>query len=207
MISTGDPGLDECLDGGYQQGALHLVIGSPGSGKSSWLRMAIRSALNAGKTVHAVDLEGSIGKHFQGEPGFSVTTDLREPFQDQSRIDLLVYDDIRLVRTEEVKESLAQWLTAHFIPLLRRLEHPAKLVSWQSRSPEPNPNTTGIPKALNFSADVILRLHRDEQSRGLRAVLQKNRFGLTGREFGYSLPDIRPIVRRTFWERLQDEPV
>lgn len=206
MISTGDLGLDECLDGGYQQGALHLVIGSPGSGKSSWLRMAIRSALNAGKTVHAVDLEGSIGKHFRGEPGFSVTTRLR-PLQDQSRIDLLVYDDAQL-DIQSYQGALPEWLSGHFIPDLQRLEHPAKLVSWQSRSPETNPRVSAIvPKALNFSADVILRLHRDEHVRGLRAVLQKNRFGLTGREFGYALPDLRPIVRRTFWERLQEEPV
>jgi len=195
VISTGDPGLDECLDGGYQQGALHVVIGATGSGKSSWLRTAIRSALNAGKTVHAVDLEGSIGKYFQGEPHFSITTRLQEPLPEQSQIDLLVYDDARL-DIKSYQGALTEWLLGHFIPRLRLLEHPAKLVSWQSR--------TLIPKALNFSADVVLHLHRDENSRDLRAILRKNRFGLTGREFGYSLPDVRPIIRRTFWERLQD---
>jgi hypothetical protein len=204
MISTGDPGLDECLDGGYQQGALHLVVGGTGSGKTSWLRTAIRSALNAGKTVHIVDQEGSL-RSFQGEPHCSISSSISEPLlPDQGKIDLLVYDDAHLLHTAQ-ELGVARWVTSFFVPNLRLLEHPVKLVSWQARAALPG--SLGVPKALNFSADVVLHLHRAEDSRDIRAILRKNRFGLTGQEFGYSLPEVRPIIRRTIWERLQTEPV
>jgi hypothetical protein len=200
MIPTGDPGLDLCLGGGYPPGALHVVAGSPGSGKTSWLRRSIRLALNAGKTVHVVDLERTIHKHFPVDAGISFETDLTRPFPEA--VDLLVIDCVQLhyVQEEHIA-GLARWLGSNLIPRLQRLEHPVKLMSWQSPR---SGSTPSLPQALNYAAEVVLHLDRPPTSESFRAALRKNRFGTTGGDFGYTLPDAAAIIRPTIWERLEE---
>jgi hypothetical protein len=212
MIPTGDPNLDEPLDGGYQQGALHIVAGGPASGKTTWLRRTIRLALNAGKTVHVVDLERTIQRHFPGEARISFETDLTRPFPEA--VDLLIIDcahqqPIPLENPELVTVGLmALWLGSNLVPRLQRLEHPVKLMSWQSRANHVlgGPDSL-MPKALLHAADVVLYLDREQgqtNDGGFRAVLRKNRFGTAGGTWGYTLPEANPIVRPTVWERLEE---
>jgi hypothetical protein len=102
MISTGDPILDSHLGGGYHPGALHVLAGGVGSGKTTWLRRAIRQAEAEGKWVHVVDLEGTIR---------DIIPEL---------VDLLIIDGIQ------------QHPVSQAIPRLSRLRHPVKLLTWQS---------------------------------------------------------------------------
>lgn len=219
MIPTGDPALDLGLDGGYQPGALHIVAGAPGSGKTNWLRRSIRLALDAGKTAHVVDLESTLQRHFQGEPRVSSTSSFRplEWAQIPANVDLLVIDCIQQhvlpMDSHQVQiAGMARWLGSQVVPMLRELHHPVKLLSWQDhrrqdRGQESWDNVPVIPKALNHAADVVLYLDRDQgqtDDRGFKAVLRKNRFGTTGGVWEYTLPEAKPIIRPTIWERLEE---
>mgnify|MGYP000147322899 CR=1 FL=1 len=58
-LPTGCAGLDELLGGGVEPGALTLVYGEPGSGKTSLALQLSREVLNnGGKSVLFIDTEG-----------------------------------------------------------------------------------------------------------------------------------------------------
>ena len=58
-LPTGCPSLDELLGGGVEAGALTLVYGEPGSGKTSLALQLSREVLaSGGKSVLFIDTEG-----------------------------------------------------------------------------------------------------------------------------------------------------
>lgn len=57
MVSTGIPGWDEALGGGFVKDNIHLIGGAPGFGKSKTMACLARNALQAHKKVIFITLE------------------------------------------------------------------------------------------------------------------------------------------------------
>jgi hypothetical protein len=212
VIPTGIEGLDAVLHGGYQPGSLTVVAGGTASGKTTFLCRAIQSALNQNGVVVIYDLETPLLRYHhkaggasglgQAE-GFRDLNNLSELSQMVPQPDLVVFDAIHLhavLRDRHALEStsLARWMVSSFLPLIMPLPA-AKIVSWQFAALD-----SGIPRGLGYSAHVVMRLDRNEAGDvGVR--ITKNRFGVTLDRLILRMPDLRPIVRKSIWERLDED--
>ena len=212
MISTGDTTMDACF-GGYLPGHLYVVGGPPGSGKTSWLRLAIRAALDSGKSVHLFDLESVLSKEFSGSQRFSSDDNLRNLNHAYYEIDdLVVFDALHRVTFESASDLLdvseqyskARWVTSFTQTLLELTSASpttAFLMSWQTWV---WPSPMGLPSSLAHAAEVYLSILEPH-----RVTVVKNRFGPSGQcakiPMGYILDSNKYLPKKTLWERLDED--
>lgn len=106
---TGVPGLDEILSGGYSEGRLFLVEGSPGTGKTTLATQFLLAGVEAGETVLYITLseteeelrDGAASHGWTFGPGFEVY-ELVPPenlLDDDQQQSLLYSSDLELGET------------------------------------------------------------------------------------------------------------
>lgn len=198
VLPTPADGLDALLDGGFHPGALYLIAGGVASGKSTWLRQTINTALNAGRNVVSYDVES---RSRETHPHLLEVTASTRFTSMKFDTELIALDGIHSY-LEGI--SRAQWIQRNLLPFLDRHPNAIKVLTWQLPR-DHRPEALGIPAALQHRASVILTLEQDSGGEVLLRIV-KNRFGETFDHLRFQLPDLRPVVPgRTAWERLDED--
>ena len=184
---TGEPEFDRVLGGGLVPGALVLLGGEPGIGKST---LSLQTAMNAqGKILYVsgeespeqvrlrADRLGTLGPDLLILPETSTEGIVRAV--KEHRPDLLFVDSIQTLhspRVESAPGSVAQVResTAELILAAKPLQLPVVLIGHITKE-----GAIAGPKVLEHMVDVVLTFEGDRHHayRILRAV--KNRFGST----------------------------
>ena len=185
--STGEPEFNRVLGGGLVPGALVLLGGEPGIGKST---LSLQTAMKAGGTVLYVsggespeqvrlraDRLGVLGPELLILPETS-TEGIVKAIKDH-KPDLLFVDSIQTLHTPRVESapgSVAQVResTAELILAAKPLQLPVVLIGHITKE-----GAIAGPKVLEHMVDVVLTFEGDRHHayRILRAA--KNRFGST----------------------------
>jgi len=188
-ISTGIPELDRVLGGGIVPGAVVLVGGDPGIGKST-LMMQMASALNS-KIVLYITGEESVNQirlrseRLAGGPSKNLLlfaeTDLEviDALLVKSNPDVLVVDSIQTMYRPDLESppgtvSQVREATAMFMRHAKSRELPVFLVGHVTKE-----GVIAGPKVIEHMVDTVLQFEGDRHHayRILRAI--KNRFGST----------------------------
>jgi DNA repair protein RadA/Sms len=189
-IASGIGEIDRVLGGGFVPGAVVLVGGEPGVGKSTLLLQAAGSLAAAGSKVLIASAEESAEQVGLRADRLKIEGDevylLAEPdvddilrTVDQLHPDLLVIDSVQTIMTAEVGSaagsvSQVRECAARVMRYAKEAGTAAVLIGHVTKD-------GGIagPKMLEHMVDVVLYLEGESESglRGLRSL--KNRFGAT----------------------------
>ncbi len=189
-ISTGIQEFDRLLGGGVVPGALSLIAGDPGIGKSTLLLQMAESIAGQGKTVLYVAGEESVEQTALRARRLGVRSEKLFILSDTNfsaikaeieklKPEVLIVDSIQILYKAEISSSpgsvsQVRELAMEFMHLSKRLGMAAFLVGHVTKSGE-----IAGPRVLEHIVDVVLDFEGDRHQgyRILRGV--KNRFGPT----------------------------
>lgn len=187
-LTTGNAELDRVLGGGIVPGALILIGGEPGIGKST---LVLQTAMQIPKRVLYVSGEESVqqiklraDRIARATPdNCLVASDTRidalQNHIDNSRPDIVIVDSIQTMQTERTDSlpgsiSQIKECTAVLMRLAKTLNIPVILIGHINKDGQ-----LAGPKVLEHMVDVVLQFEGDRNHlyRILRSI--KNRFGST----------------------------
>ncbi|MCR4684200.1 MAG: DNA repair protein RadA [Lachnospiraceae bacterium] len=191
VIGTGMGELDRVLGGGIVPGALVLVGGDPGIGKSTLLLQMCRNLCNSDKKVLYVSGEESLTQikmraerlgDFKDALSLYCETDLAdiEATIRKMKPEVVIIDSIQTMYTQEITSapgsvSQVREACAILLHLAKSLPVSVFIVGHVTKE-----GTVAGPRVLEHMVDTVLYLEGDRYNayRILRGV--KNRFGSTG---------------------------
>ncbi len=198
-FSSGMKEFDRILGGGFVEGALVLVGGDPGIGKSTLLLQICGRLNRNGKVLYISGEESQSQIHMR-----AVRLDIDSPsillcshtsFEDISRIieehkpSLCIIDSIQTLYSEELTSapgsvSQAREVTAGLLRIAKNLMIPIVLVGHVTKD-----GTLAGPRVLEHMVDTVIYFEGESSGpfRMIRAV--KNRYGATGELAFFEMTD------------------
>lgn len=160
---TGMPDVERALGHGYPLGAMSIVSGDVGSGKTQAVYRAVYAALESNERVTLVDMESNPRRDFfAGSPGFTGVSP-RDPDEAWG----FIFNDVRAEKNLVVVDNIlslgesARQLTARIRTLQNILipRQSAVVFTTQNRRAI-GPAPSSPPRAFSYMAGLILNVER-----------------------------------------------
>ncbi|MGC6480226.1 MAG: DNA repair protein RadA [Flavobacteriaceae bacterium] len=203
-ILSQDPEMNRILGGGFVPGAVMLLGGEPGIGKSTLL---LQLSMQMGKKVLYVSGEESLQQiklradrlGLAAEHTFILSeTDLGSIFSHLENInpELIIIDSIQTLQTDRIDSgagsvSQIKACTAELIKLAKTTQIPIVLVGHITKEGQ-----LAGPKILEHMVDTVLQFEGDRNHMYRIIRVQKNRFGATSELGIYEMQTegLRPVT-------------